>query len=295
MTIEKNHTSQIAPASVPARFKNENLKANGVNIHYVVGGEGEPLVLLHGFAENWYVWNRLLPELSKHFTIIAPDMRGIGESDKPATGYDKKTMAADIHEMVKKLGYKNIKLVGHDIGLMVAYAYAAQYPNEVKKVALMDAMLPGIEPVWTRVTTASWHISFFEQSISAILMKGHEKEFLNDFWPQHLGKNKNAFYKAETDEFIRSYSVEGAIAGSLKWYKAFQLDVADNHEFMKQKLKMPFLAMGGEYSTAPFLANHVRLIATNVSEAIITDAGHWLVQEQPNQVLKGLTDFFSDK
>ncbi len=295
MAIEKKHISQVQPASPPANFKNENVKVNRVNIHYIIGGEGEPLVLLHGFAENWYVWNRILPELSKHFTVIVPELRGIGESGKPAGGYDKKTMAADIYELVKKLGYKSIKLAGHDIGLMVAYAYAAQYPNEVKKVALMDAMLPGIEPVWTQVTTASWHIAFFEQSIAAALLEGREKEFLNDFWPQHSGKNKDAFYKAETDEFIRSYSVEGAIAGSLNWYKAFQQDVDDNHKFMKQKLQMPFLAMGGEYSTAPFLGNHVRLIASNVNEVKITGAGHWLVQEQADQVLKGLMRFFSDK
>ena len=129
MIIEKKHTPHVSVASPPANFENKNVKVNGVNIHYIIGGEGEPLVLLHGFAENWYVWNRLLPELSKHFTVIAPDLRGIGESDKPAGGYDKKTMATDIHELVKKLGYKSIRLAGHDIGLMVAYAYAAQYSD----------------------------------------------------------------------------------------------------------------------------------------------------------------------
>jgi alpha-beta hydrolase superfamily lysophospholipase len=123
----------IQPAAPPANFKHQMANVNGVNIHYVIGGAGEPLVLVHGFGQNWYMWNRLLPELSKHFTVIAPDLRGVGESDKPAGGYDKKTMATDIHELVKKLGYNSIKLAGHDIGLMVAYAYAAQYGSEVKK------------------------------------------------------------------------------------------------------------------------------------------------------------------
>src|ERR1700733_3942054 len=124
-----------APAAPPANFKSTTASVNGVNIHYVIGGKGEPLVLVHGFGQNWYMWNRLLPELSKHFTVIAPDLRGSGESDKPEGGYDKKTMASDIHELVKKLGYKSIKLAGHDIGMIVAYAYAAQFPGDVKKIA----------------------------------------------------------------------------------------------------------------------------------------------------------------
>ena len=122
----------VEAANPPANFKHATVKVNNVDIHYVIGGKGEPLVLIHGFGQNWYMWNRLLPELSKHFTVIAPDLRGVGESGKPDSGYDKKTMASDIHELVKKLGYKSINLAGHDIGLMVAYAYAAQYPNEVK-------------------------------------------------------------------------------------------------------------------------------------------------------------------
>jgi len=111
----------------PPNFSRETAKVNAVNIHYVIGGKGEPLVLVHGFGQNWYMWNRLLAELSKHFTVVVPDLRGVGESDKPAGGYDKKTMATDIHELVKKLGYKSINLAGHDIGLMVVYAYAAQF------------------------------------------------------------------------------------------------------------------------------------------------------------------------
>ena len=113
----------------PSGFKNQYATVNGVEIHYVMGGKGQPLLLVHGFGQNWYTWNRLLPELSKHFTVIAPDLRGVGESGKPAGGYDKKTMAVDLHELMKKLGYKNIDIAGHDIGMIVAYAYAAQFPG----------------------------------------------------------------------------------------------------------------------------------------------------------------------
>ena len=116
-------TKPTSPANPPANFKHAIARVNNVDIHYVIGGKGEPLVLVHGFGQNWYMWNRLLPELSKHFTVIAPDLRGVGESGKPVNGYDKKTMANDIHELVKKLGYKNINIAGHDIGLTVSYTH----------------------------------------------------------------------------------------------------------------------------------------------------------------------------
>src|ERR1700750_3326732 len=133
ITIAASVSESVTPANPPAGFKHQYAQVNGVKIHYVIGGKGEPLLLVHGFGQNWYMWNRLLPELSKHFTVIAPDMRGVGESGKPAGGYDKKNMAVDLHELIRKLGYRHINLAGHDIGLMVAYAYAAQFPADVKK------------------------------------------------------------------------------------------------------------------------------------------------------------------
>jgi pimeloyl-ACP methyl ester carboxylesterase len=280
----------IKPAAPPSNFKHQTANVNGVNIHYVIGGEGEPLVLIHGFGQNWFMWNRLLPELSKHYTVIAPDLRGMGESDKPAAGYDKKTMAVDMHELVKKLGYKGINLVGHDIGLMVAYAYAAQFGDEVKKVALLDALIPGVEPVWQQVSTTVWHFGFFARPIAGDIVAGKEREFLTDFWPQ-VGHVKDPFTKEEADEFIRAFATKGTTTASFHWFGEFSKDVADNHEFMKKKLTMPLLAMGGEYFSAPFLATHSKLVAENVSEVKITGSGHWIVQEQTEQVLKGLLDF----
>jgi pimeloyl-ACP methyl ester carboxylesterase len=159
--------SSGTPAMPPANFKSTTANVNGVDIHYVIGGKGEPLVLVHGFGQNWYMWNRLLPELSKHFTVIAPDLRGVGESGKPAGGYDKKTMATDIYALVKKLGYDKINLAGHDIGLMVVYAYAAQYPSEVKKLAFLDALIPGIEPSWSEYWAKAWWWGFFPHQFLA--------------------------------------------------------------------------------------------------------------------------------
>ena len=280
----------VKPASPPANFKHQTAYVNGVNIHYVIGGKGEPLVLVHGFGQNWYMWNRLLPELSKHYTVIAPDLRGVGESDKPEGGYDKKTMATDIHELVRKLGYTSVNMVGHDIGLMVAYAYAAQYSDEVKKLALLDALIPGVEPVWNQISTTVWHFGFFARPVAGDIVAGHEREFLIDFWPQ-VGYVQNPFTKEETDEFIRAYATPGSTTGSFHWFGAFPQDVKDNHAFMKKRLEMPLLAMGGEFFSAPFLADHSRLVATHVINTPIKGAGHWIVQEQTDQVLKGLMDF----
>ncbi len=287
-------TAQTPPANPPANFKHATAEVNGVKIHYVIGGKGDPLVLVHGFGQNWYMWNRLLPELSKHFTVIAPDLRGVGESDKPESGYDKKTMATDIHELVKKLGYNNINLAGHDIGLMVAYAYAAQYGNEVKKVALMDALLPGIEPVWSNVKGSAWWFGFFAWPASGDIVKGKEKEFLTNFWPV-VGHAKDPFTAEETAEFIRAYAVEGGTTAAFKWFGAFDQDGKDNLIFAKKKLKMPLLAMGGEYFAAAFLKDHSKLVAENVSESKIARSGHWLVQENTAQVQKDLLAFFLAK
>ncbi|PZF70961.1 alpha/beta fold hydrolase [Taibaiella soli] len=279
------------PASPPANFKSKIANVNGIKIHYVIGGKGDALVLIHGFGQNWYMWNRLLPELSKHFTVIAPDLRGLGESEKTEGGYDKKTMATDIHELVKQLGYSKASVAGHDIGFMVAYAYAAQYPGDVTKLALVDALLPGIEPVWTSYGQKAWWWNFFSWPAAANVVTGREETFMTSFWPE-MEYNKNSFTKEETAEFVRAYSVPGSIKCSFKWFAAFPQDEKDNLELAKNKLNMPVLALAGEYHTASFLEDHVKLVANNVKEVTVTNAKHWLVQEQTEQVKKALLDFF---
>ncbi|MCB0517831.1 MAG: alpha/beta hydrolase [Lewinellaceae bacterium] len=292
--VENSDNPTLQPASPPSNFQHKTANVNGINIHYVIGGKGEPLVLIHGFGQNWYMWNRLLPELSKHFTVIVPDLRGVGESDKPTDGYDKKTMASDIHELVKKLGYQSINLAGHDIGLMVAYAYAAQYSDEVKKVALMDALLPGVEPVWSQVSASAWWFGFFAWPASGELVAGKERQFLTNFWPQ-VGHAKDPFTEEETKEFIRAYAQPGATTGSFHWFGAFAKDGEDNKLFSQKKLEMPLLAMGGEYFAASFLAEHSKQVAINVKEANIKGSGHWVVQENTAQVQQELLDFFTSK
>jgi len=284
----------IQPAAPASGFKHQVASVGGINIHYVIGGTGEPLVLLHGFGQNWYMWNRLLPELAKHFTVIAPDLPGLGESDKPDSGYDKKTMAVHIHDLVKQLGFQNINLAGHDIGLMVAYAYAAQFGGEVKKLALMDAVLPGVEPVWSEVKAFAWWFGFFSWHASGQIVAGKEKECLTNFWPV-VGHVPHPFTDEETNEFVRAYSMPGSIPSSFHWFGTFEQDAIDNKIFMKKRLRMPVLAMGSEFFTAPFLGDHIKLVAENVTISKIKGSGHWVVEENTPQVQKDLLDFFTVK
>lgn len=296
VTTADSSSNPSAPqaASPPTNFKHAIIKVNGVDIHYVIGGTGEPLVLLHGFGQNWYMWNRLLPALSKYFTVIAPDLPGLGESGKPDSGYDKKTMAVSIHGLVKQLGYDHINLAGHDIGLMVAYAYAAQFSGEVSKLALMDALLPGVEPVWSQVKASAWWFGFFSFPFSGELVAGRERLFLTNFWPV-VGHVKEPFTQEEINEFVRAYAVKGGTKGAFHWFGAFDQDALDNKALMKTKLKMPLLAMGGEYYAASFLVDHCKLVAENVKGSNIKGAGHWIVQENTAQVQKDLLDFFLAK
>ena len=290
-TTKPAEASLPKPANPPSNFQHRTTNVNGINIHYVMGGSGEPLLLLHGFGQNWFMWNRLLPELSKHFTVIAPDLPGVGESDKPETGYDKKTVAVHIHDLVNKLGFQKINLAGHDIGLMVAYAYAVQYQSEVKKLALMDALVPGIEPVWSNVRSFAWWFGFFDWPASGELVKGREKLFLTNFWPQ-VGHIQNAFTKEETDEFIRAYSVNGATTSSFNWFGAFSQDAKDNLVYAKHKLTIPVLAMGGEFA-GNYMPEHIKLVAQNVKGVIIKNSGHWVVQENTEQTGAALLNFFA--
>jgi pimeloyl-ACP methyl ester carboxylesterase len=282
-------TNVTKPALPPKDFSNQYAIVNGFKIHYVIGGHGTPLMLVHGFPQNWYMWNRLLPELSKHFTVIAPDLRGVGESDKPPGGYDKKNMAIDLHELAKKLGFNKIDIAGHDIGMMVAYAYAAQFPDEVNKLALMDALIAGIEPVWSEVKAQAWWFGFFSQPHSAQVAEGRMNFILEDFFPA-VSFVQNSFTLQEKAEFIRAYSVKGATTASFLWF-VFEQDIKDNQEFSKNKLAMPVLAKGSDHF-APFLGAHVLLVDTNLNECIITGWGICFVEEQPGQVQKALLDFF---
>ncbi|MEM9491811.1 MAG: alpha/beta hydrolase [Myxococcota bacterium] len=287
-----------APAEPPVGFTNQFATVNGIQMHYVMGGSGDAVVLLHGWPQTWYEWHRIMPALAEGYTVIAPDLRGGGDSDKPPSesGYSKRQLAEDIHALIGELGLDRVIVVGHDIGLMVAYAYAFSYPDEVRALVLLDAPLPGIEPFWTEILKdpRSWHFGFHaETELAASLIAGQEREYLTSFFAKFAGR-ANAFTEAEITEFSRAYAAPGALVGGFEWYHAFDQDAIDNAAAQADKLTMPVLALGGEFSFGPFIVAMASEVAEDVRGGSIAGAGHWLTEEQPEALTAELLDFFAE-
>ena len=270
--------------------------ANGVKIHYLKAGTGKtPLLVLHGFGETSHMWVAMFDEFGKDYTIIAPDLRGIGDSSQPKTGYDKKTVAVDIHELVKSLGYKKIDLIGHDIGLMVAYAYAAQYPEEVQKLALLEAPIPGIGDQWNKIfnNENTWHFHFVESAYALPLVKGRERIFLSHFWDE-LSANSKGMSEENREIYSKAYAKEGVMWAAFELFKAFnRQDAVDNRRFAEHKLEMPVLTIAGDKSMYNILGEQANLVAVNVNSIVLKDTGHWLFEERPAEVKLALKEFFA--
>ena len=278
-------------------YQSRTADLGAVKIHYLKAGAGKnTLVLIHGFGDTSHMWIPLFDEFGKDYTIIAPDMRGLGESSRPATGYDKKTIAADIHELVKSLGYQKIDLVGHDIGLMVAYAYAAQYPNDVRKLALLEAPIPGIGDIWQKVytTPALWHFHFVFSPIALDLVKGRERLFLEHFW-QTLSPHPETFSEADRRIYAKAYAQEGAMRAAFEMFKTFDTqDAADYRQFAATKLPMPVLTIEGDKAMGGALEIQAKIVATNVTSIILRDIGHWLMEQRPEELKAELKKFFDN-
>src|SRR4051812_17249839 len=245
-----------AVAAQRGAYDSKFANVNGVRLHYLKAGTGKrALVLIHGFGDNANMWIPLFAEMGKDYTVIAPDLRGLGESSREKTGYDKKTAAVDVHELVKSLGYNNIDLVGHDIGLMVAYAYAAQFPAGVRKLALLDAPIPGVGDVWESIYTNPnlWHFHFVKSPIALDLVKGRERLFLEHFW-QTLSGNPAKPTEADRRMYAASYAQPGVMRDAFEYFRAFNdKDAADNRVFAATKLPMPILLITGEKAMGPAL------------------------------------------
>jgi pimeloyl-ACP methyl ester carboxylesterase len=266
-------------------------EVNGVKLHYLVAGKGAPLILLHGYAQNSHMWRPLIAELSKTRTVIAPDLRGFGQSGKPETGYDKKTMAQDIHALVQRLGLQRVAIVGHDIGLMVAYAYAAQYPTEVDRIVLMDAFLPGVGE-WTKVWLLRdlWHFHFYGTTPLA-LVKGRERTYFEHFWNDFAADPNRSVSEKDRQFYAKSYAQPGAMRSGFEAFRAFEGDAKDFAGFANKKLTMPMLVLSGEKASGEFLIAQGRLVADKVEGVIIKGSGHWLIDEAPDQVIPLLLKF----
>jgi pimeloyl-ACP methyl ester carboxylesterase len=278
-----------AAGAIKSRFA----KVNSIRLHYLAAGEGEPVILLHGYAQNSHMWRPLIAELAKTRTVIAPDLRGFGQSAKPAGGYDKKSMAQDIHALAASLGFKRAGICGHDIGLMVAYAYAAQYPDEVGRIALMDAFLPGVGE-WNNVFLLRdmWHFHFFGET-PLKLVKGRERIYFEHFWNGFAANPKKSVSEADRRFYAKVYAQPGAMAAGFEVFRAFVQDAKDFAVFSMTKLKMPMLVLTGEKASGGFLIQQARMVADNVEGVVVKGSGHWLMDEARDQVVPKLVGFFN--
>jgi pimeloyl-ACP methyl ester carboxylesterase len=287
-------TASVAPP-LPAGFRSENTRTNGINLHYVIGGQGEPLLLLHGWPQTWYEYHRVMPRLAERFTVIVPDLRGAGDSDAPAGGYDKETMAEDLRGLLDHLKLEAVNVVGHDIGVMVAYPLAAKYPARVKRLVLAEAPIPGVEPGWTLASSLRflWHFGFHnERETPELLTAGRERAYLLSFYKK-FSAVADAFPDAEVDVYARAYARPGRMTAGFEWYRAFDADAARNADLQKTKLPMPLLMMaGGAFgNTEADLIAQGQVIATQVSAAVIAGSGHWILEEKPDLFLTALLSF----
>jgi pimeloyl-ACP methyl ester carboxylesterase len=266
-------------------------EVNGVKLHYLVAGKGDPVVLLHGFAQTSHMWRPLIAKLSAKHTVIAPDLRGFGQSSTPEGGYTKKAMAQDIHALVKSLKYERIRLVGHDIGLMVAYAYAAQYPDEVDRIVLMEAFLPGVGE-WNNVFLLRdlWHFHFFGKTPLA-LVTGRERIYLEHFWNDFAADAAKSVPEADRKFYAKQYAGPGHMKAGMEVFRAFPQDAVEFAELAKTKLPMPMLVLSGEKAGGTFLIEQGKMVATNVEGVLVPGRGHWLMEEAPDQVIPKLVEF----
>ena len=278
---------------LPAGFAEKSATANGVRINYKIGGQGPAVVLLHGYAETSHMWLPLMPQLATNHTVIVPDLRGAGNSERPRGGYDKKTMAKDIHELVQQLGFKEVSIVGHDIGLMVAYAYAAQFPSEVNKVVLMDAFLPGVgdwKSVW--LMRDLWHFHFYGETPLA-LVKGRERTYFEHFWNDFAADRTHSVPEADRQFYAAAYARDDGMRAGFEYFKNFEQDAKDFAALSTTKLNMPFLVLSGEKASGTFLIDQAKLVATNVTGKGVQGSGHWLMEEAPDQVIPALVTFLN--
>ncbi|HEV8332225.1 MAG TPA: alpha/beta hydrolase [Steroidobacteraceae bacterium] len=264
--------------------------ANGVRLRYIVTGQGDPVLLLHGFGQSSQMWRPLMRELSKDHTVIAVDLRGAGQSDAPADGYLKSEMARDVHALMSGLGYSKVSVVGHDIGMMVAYAYAAQFPHEVQKIVLMEALLPGVGE-WTRIWPRDqWHLRFFGKTPEA-LVQGRERIYLEHFWNDFAADPAKSIAEADRKEYAAEYARPNHIRASMEWFRLIDEDAREFHEYAAKPLTLPMLVLTGEKGSGDGLIKQAQLIDTDVQGAVVPGAGHWLMEEAPGFVIPKIVEF----
>ncbi|WP_040326112.1 alpha/beta fold hydrolase [Aurantimonas manganoxydans] len=275
----------------PEGFQVEEIAAPGATIHVRYGGQGPAVLLLHGYGETGDMWVPMAKDLMHDHTVVVPDLRGLGLSSKPRGGFDKKSQAQDVAAVLDALKIASVDLVAHDIGNMVGYAFAAQYPTRVSRLVLIDAPVPGIGP-WEEIlkNPLLWHFRFGGPDMER-LVEGRERIYLDRFWNE-FSADPVKFTEDAREHYAKLYALPGAMHSGFSQFAAFDQDVIDNRAFLASaKLTMPVLAVGGEYSFGPTMATVMRFAATDVQEAIVLGSGHWIMEENPKATVEMVRAF----
>jgi pimeloyl-ACP methyl ester carboxylesterase len=264
---------------------------DGLKLQYLTAGHGPAIVLLHGYAETSRMWRSLIPRLAANFTVIAPDLPGIGGSDIPTDGLDMTQAASRMHALVKGLGVAKAAVVGHDIGLMVAYAYAAQFPTEVERLVLMDAFLPGVEG-WESIynNPAIWHFRFNGPTPEA-LVKGRERTYFEHFWNDFAADKARSIPEADRQACAADYARPGRMRSAWAYFVSFQQAAKDFAQFSQTKLTMAVLSIGGDKANGDALGKQVKLVAANAASVTLANSGHWVLEERPQETADALMHF----
>jgi len=264
---------------------------DGVKLYYLTAGRGPTVILLHGYTQTSRMWKAIIPFLANKFTVIAPDLPGIGESEIPASGLDMKTSAIRIHALAKSLGVEKASVVGHDIGLMVAYAYAAQFPAETEKLVLMDAFLPGVTD-WEAVynNPRIWHFRFNGPTPEA-LVRGHERIYFEHFWNDFAADKNRSLSEADRAGYTAAYSRPGRMRAGWAYFVSFMQAAKDFEQLSRTKLTMPVLAIGGEKANGDVLGQQAHAVASDAKVVILKNTGHWVLEENPKETTDALINF----
>jgi pimeloyl-ACP methyl ester carboxylesterase len=287
-----------AEAEFNRTFTHRYATVNGVKLHYVTGGKGPALFLVHGWPTTWREWEPVMRALSQRYTLVVPDLRGLGDSEKPGRGYDSSTVAEDLHQLAQQLGHAHLYLAGHDIGGGPAYVYAATYPQEVARLAIIEGGPAGLQPPAAAAAPAAgaagghWHVAFHAvPDLPETLVAGRERAYLNYFFKTYAA-NPRAVTEAEIDRYARAYADPAALRAGFAYYRAMAGEAAANQERARRKLSMPVLALGGDKVMGDAVRQIMQTAATDVRGGTLKNCGHWVMSEQPQELVRQLADFF---
>ncbi len=285
------------PAGFTDTFTSRFVETGDVRLHAVIGGDGPPLLLIHGWPGSWYYWRLAMPALARDFEVIAVDQRGIGLSDKPEDGYDTGTLANDLIGLMDALGHRRFAVVGVDTGMLIGYALAADHPDRIARVALGEAPLPGVTPpsplvLPDQVKARLWHIPFNQQQqVNEQLVTGREDIFFGAEFAASTGTNK--LPEQTVKYYVNGLSDPEALHGSFQLYRAFGATTAQNEKRKTDLLAMPVLAMGGAESLGAMAADTMKLTADDVQTLVLPGIGHWLAEQAPDEMVTALTEFLA--